>query len=84
MFIRKKEKQQWNKSIQIIKKYKNKSKVIESIGCSKDEKEIERLYQKGLNRIKELEPNLFDISKKEYEKKQFISLSNDQNNTNRR
>ncbi len=51
MFVRKKKNSSGTTSIQIIKKYKSKSKVIESIGCSKDEKEIERLYQKGLNRI---------------------------------
>ena len=78
MFVRKKKNSSGSISIQIIKKMNGKSKVVESIGCSKDDKEIEKLYQKALDRIKELEPNLFDAIEQEEEKHQFISLRNDQ------
>ena len=78
MFVRKKKNSSGTVSIQIIQKEKGKSKVVESIGCSKDENEIEKLYQKALDRIKDLEPTLFDITEKEENKHQFISLRNDQ------
>ena len=78
MYVRKKRNRSGSISIQIIKKIKGKSKLVETIGCSKDKKEIEKLYQKGLDRIKELEPNLFDIVNKEEKKNKLLSLRNDQ------
>jgi len=78
MFVRKKKNSSGSISVQLIKKINGKSKVIESIGCSDDEKEIENLYQEALNRIKELEPSLFDVAEKEEKKHKFISLRNDQ------
>jgi len=61
MFVRKKPNKSGSVSIQIIEKIKSINKVIETIGCSKDKDEIDKLYNQGLQRIKELEPNLFDL-----------------------
>ena len=78
MYVRKKRNSSGSISIQIIKKIKGKSKLIETIGCSKDKKEIEKLYKRGLERIKELEPNLFDISEQKEQEIKFLSISNSQ------
>ena len=78
MFVRKKPNKSGSVSIQIIKKANGKSKLVETIDCVKDKDEIERLYQQGLNRIKELEPNLFDITEQEDKKSKILSISNDQ------
>ena len=78
MFIRKKKNSSGSISIQIIQKINGKSKLVETIGCSKNEEEIERLSELGEKRIKELEPNLFDVAEKEEKKHKFISLRNDQ------
>ena len=78
MFVRKKKNASGSISVQIIKKVNKKSKVVETIGCSKDEKEIEKLLTLGEQRITELEPNLFDRVEKEKEKHTFLSLRNDQ------
>jgi len=60
MFVRRKKNSSGSISIQIISKKYGKYKVIETIGCSKDKKEIEKLVKIAEKRIKELEPNLFD------------------------
>ena len=78
MYVRKKRNKSGSVSIQIIKKIKRKSKVIESIGYSKDPYEIERLIKKAHKRIKELEPTLFDNIEKEEEKLKVLSISNEQ------
>ena len=78
MFVRKKKNSSGSTSIQIIKKVNGKSRVVETIGCSSDENEIEKLFLNGEKRLKELEPNLFDVVEKEDEKLQFISICNDQ------
>ncbi|QOP42476.1 IS1634 family transposase [Sulfurimonas sediminis] len=78
MYIRKKKNTSGSISIQIIKKIKGKSKVIESIGCSKDPDKIERLLKKAHKRIKELEPTLFDSVKQEEQKLKFLPISNEQ------
>ena len=78
MYVRKKKNSSGSVSIQIIKKIKGKSKVIESIGCSKDEKEIERLYNQALDRVKELEPTLFDNLEQKENKDRLLSISNEQ------
>jgi len=49
MFVRKKKNPSGSISIQIIKKIKGKSKVIKTLGCSKDEEEINRLVELGKN-----------------------------------
>ncbi len=74
MFVRKKKNPSGSVSVQIIKKSKGKSKVIKSIGCSKDEKEINKLVNLAKQEIKRLEPNLFDYAKE----LEFVSLSNEQ------
>ncbi|XXF44638.1 hypothetical protein MLC52_02270 [Sulfurimonas sp. NW15] len=78
MYVRKKKNSSGSVSIQIIKKVKGRSKVIESIGCSKDSDEIEELLKKGKERIKELEPTLFDNIEQEDKKLKFLSISNEQ------
>ena len=60
MFVRKKKNASGSISVQIIAKKSGKYKVVETIGCSKDEKEIEELVKIAQQRIKEIEPNLFD------------------------
>ncbi|WP_418641264.1 hypothetical protein, partial [Sulfurimonas sp. ST-27] len=72
MYVRKKKNSSGSVSIQIIKKVKGRSKVIESIGCSKDSDEIEELLKKGKERIKELEPTLFDNIEQEDKKLKFL------------
>jgi hypothetical protein len=61
MFVRKKKNSSSSFSIQIISKKSGKYKVIETIGCSKNEFEIEQLLQEAQARLLELEPNLFDF-----------------------
>jgi hypothetical protein len=58
-------------SIQIIDRSNRGYKVVESLGYSKNEKEIEILYKKALKRIDELENNLFNVSQ-ESDKKEKI------------
>ena len=78
MFVRKKKNRSGSISVQIISKKNGRYKVVETIGCSKDEREIEKLIELGKTRIKEIEPNLFDVVEKEEEKLQFLSISNEQ------
>ena len=61
MFVRKKPNQSGSISIQIISKKNSRYKVIETIGYSKDKDEIDRLYEEGKKRVRELEPNLLDF-----------------------
>ena len=61
MFVRKKRNASGSVSIQIISKKGGKYKVVETIGCSKDNEKIEQLCNKAKDRIKELSPTLFDI-----------------------
>ncbi|SFV50046.1 Mobile element protein [hydrothermal vent metagenome] len=61
MFVRKKKNKSGSVSIQIISKSNGKYKVVETIGCSKNEIEIEQLVKKANERVTELEPNLFDF-----------------------
>lgn len=78
MFVRKKKNSSGSVSVQIIQKVNSKSKVVETVGCSKDEDEIEKLFLQGQERVKELEPNLFDVVQRNEQKQQFLSISNDQ------
>jgi hypothetical protein len=48
--------------------------MTESLGSSKDELEIEALYQKALSRIDELEQNLFYASKESNKQTQIKDL----------
>ena len=74
MFVRKKKNSSGSVSIQIIKKRDGRYKVVETIGCSKDINEIELLYKKAQDRIKEIEPTLFDFL--EYQEKNTKKLAN--------
>ena len=61
MFVRKKKNSSGSVSVQIISKNNNKYKVVETIGCGRNEFEVEQLLQNAKNRLIELEPNLFDF-----------------------
>lgn len=61
MYVRQKKNSSGSTSIQIISKNSGRYKVVETIGCSQCEFEIEQLLQQAKNRILELEPNLFDF-----------------------
>ena len=74
MFVRKKKNRSGSVSIQIISKRDGKYKVRETIGCSKDKYEIERLFNLAKKRVKELEPNLLDFI--DYQKDIESKLSN--------
>ncbi|WP_458699523.1 hypothetical protein ACKGJI_06740 [Sulfurospirillum sp. 1307] len=63
MFVRQKKNKSGSISIQIISKSKGKYKVVETIGCSKNNYEIEKLLKQANERLLELEPNLFDFVK---------------------
>ena len=69
--VRKKKNKSGSISIVIVDRSNRGYKVVETIGCSKDEKEIEKFYQKALDRINELENNLFYISKEITKKEQI-------------
>ena len=60
--VRKKKNKSGSVSIHIVDRANRGYKVVESLGSSKDEKEIEVLYQKALRRVDELEKNLFYFS----------------------
>lgn len=57
--VRKKKNRSGSISIHIIDRTNREYKVVETLGSSKNEEEINRLYQKALKRINELENNLF-------------------------
>lgn len=79
--IRKKRNSSGSISIQIIDRRNRGYRVVETVGCSKDESEIETLYQKAFDRIDELENNLFysckEQTKEEQLKETFLSITND-------
>lgn len=63
MFIRKKKNQSGSISVQILKKERGKSILIETIGCSNDFNQIKKLEQKANDRIDELLPQqCFDFT----------------------
>jgi len=55
MFVRKKKNQSGSVSIQIIQKSKGNNKVVKSVGCSKEEKEIKFLVRKAHLEIPKLQ-----------------------------
>ena len=69
--VRKKKNASGSISIHIVDRANRGYKVVESLGSSKDKEEIERLYQKALNRIDELENNLLFTTKRD-EKKELL------------
>ena len=72
MFIREKKNKSGNISIQIISKKNGKYKVIETIGCAKDEINKELLVSIAKKRLKELEPTLFDTINTADEKEDIL------------
>ena len=67
--VRKKKNKSGSISVIIVDRKNRGYKVVESLGSSKNEEEIEALYQKALKRIDELEPNLFTIEQKSEKKR---------------
>ena len=72
--VRKKRNQSGSVSIHIIDRTFRGYKVVESIGSSKDEEEIEILFKKALKRVDALENNLFYLSKKDEKREQLSEL----------
>lgn len=72
MFIRQKKNQSGSVSVQIISKNNGRYKVVETIGCSKNDYDIEQLLLQANERLLELEPNLFDFAEYQ-EKKQRLT-----------
>jgi len=72
--VRKKRNASGSVSIHIVDRSNRGYKLVESVGSSKDEKEIEKLYQKALDRIDELENNLLFVSKRNNKKELLKEL----------
>jgi len=79
--VRKKKNRSGSVSIQIIDRKNRGYKVVETIGCAKDRDKIDTPYSKALDRIDELENNLFYItrerSQKEFLTEIFSSITTD-------
>ena len=73
MFVRKKKNSSGTISIQIISKNSGKYKVVETIGCSSNNYEIEILVQQANERLLELEPSLFDFVKYQENKQKLTN-----------
>ena len=76
MFIRKRKNPSGSISIQIIDKSNGKYKVVETIACVKDKKELEFYIAKAESRLKQLNPNLFDAVEFNEKKHRFIGIKN--------
>jgi len=72
--IRKKKNSSGSISIHIVDRTNRGYKLIESLGSSKNEDEIEALYQQALKRVDELENNLFYASYNNQKKEQLKNL----------
>ena len=72
--IRKKKNSSGSISVHIIDRTNRGYKVVESLGSSKNKDEIEALYQKALQRVDELENNLFYTSEQNQKKEHLIDL----------
>jgi len=75
--VRKKRNPSGSISIHIVDRKNRGYKVVESLGSSKDKKRIEELYQKALDRIDELEKNLFYASKDTTKKDRLRDIFSD-------
>jgi predicted nucleic acid-binding OB-fold protein len=83
LHIRKKKNKSGSISIQIVDRKNRKYKVIETIGCARNDKELEILLKKAEIRFedirKKLYPSIFDIvDKKEKDEIEFLSISNNE------
>jgi transposase len=76
MFIRQRKNPSGSISIQIIDKTGGKYKVVETIACVKEEKELDFYLAKAENRIKQINPNLFDQVEFQNKKHRFLSIKN--------
>ena len=76
--VRKKKNASGSISVQILDRTNRGYKVVETIGCSSNDLEIEQLYEKALQRINELAQNLFANKISESNKKILLKelLSN--------
>ena len=76
--VRRKKNASGSISVQILDRTNRKYKVVETIGCSSNDEEIEQFYEKALERINELSQNLFANSISESNKKILLKelLSN--------
>lgn len=72
MFVRQKKNSSGSISVQIISKSSGKYRVVQTIGCSSNKFKIEQLLQKAKERLRELEPTLFDFAQYQ-DKKQRLS-----------
>ena len=72
--VRKKRNASGSISIHIVDRTNRGYKVIESLGSSKDEKEIEQLYNQALQKIDQLENNLLHRAKTNEEQKKLEEL----------
>jgi len=72
--IRKKKNASGSISIHIVDRTDRGYKVVESLGSSKDEDEIDRLYTKALQRVDELENNLLYTTKNEDNQRKLEEL----------
>ena len=72
--VRKKKNPSGSTSIHIVDRTNRGYKVVESLGSSKDEDKINQLYNQALQRINELENNLFHISKVDDKQKNLEEL----------
>ncbi len=72
--VRKKKNKSGSTSIHIVDRTNRGYKLVESLGTSKKEDEIEALYQKALCKIDEIEKNLLHTSKINNKKEQLLDL----------
>jgi hypothetical protein len=84
LHIRKKKNPSGSVSVQIIDRKNRGYKVVETIGCAKNNIELELLISKAKDKLKELQPTLFDVYEEKDEKEEilgkkveFIDIDND-------
>ena len=70
--VRKKKNQSGSISVQIVDRTNRGYKVVETLGCSDDETEIDKLHQKAILRINDLFQNLFSKSLDETSEKLLL------------
>ena len=70
--VRKKKNQSGSISVQIVDRTNRGYKVVETLGCSDDETEIDKLHQKAILRINDLSQNLFSKSLDETSEKLLL------------
>jgi transposase len=85
LHIRKKKNPSGSISVQIIDRRNRGYKVVETIGCAKNDIELELLISKAKEKLKSLQPTLFDLYEEEKDEKEeilgkkveFIDIDND-------